>query len=171
MDDRDTFDPRDANRRDPEGVHSEAWKRTLADMEAIAEDRRDDGWETVTALAAHTDTKSVDTGEDEEFGLVHVLPNNHAERFEGLYDPETFTEYLAYGTSVETSMYVVTELIDADGERSILVASQYNMAFARGMVDSAEAKGSLPSHFKTIDGTVLGTFEHEEYEPLVTQPA
>lgn len=163
-------DPRDLNRRDPEGVHTEAWKQTLEDMETIAEDRREDGWETITVLAAHTDTKSIDMGEDDEFGLSHIIPNNHAEPFEEVYDPEAFTEYLAYGTSIETYMYVVTELIDPEEKRSILIASRYNMAIARGMTESAEKKGYLPSHYKTIDGTTIATFEHEDYGPLVDRP-
>lgn len=171
MHDEDPPDPRDVNRRDPEGIHSDAWKGTLEDMETIADERREDGWEVVTALAAHTDTVSIDMGEDDEFGLVHILPNNHAEPFADLYDPDAFTEYLAYGTNVESFMYVVTELIDPDAERSILIASRYNVAFARGLVPSAEQEGYLPTRYKTIDGTVIGTFEHEEYGPLVDKPA
>lgn len=163
-------DPRDANRRDPKGIHAEAWERTLEELEALAADRREEGWDVTTCFAAHTDTVSVSMGDNDRFGLVHVLPDNHADRFEAAYDPDAFTEYLAYGQLVDTSMYVVTELIDPDAERSIMVASQYNMAFADGMIASAETEGYLPSHFKTIDGTVVGTFEHEEYDPLITRP-
>lgn len=170
MDDNGTYDPRAARRRDPEGVHSETWKQTLEDMEAIADERRREDWAVWTVFAAHTDTVSIDMGEEDRFGLVHVVPNNQTEPFETVYDPASFTEYLAYGTRVEHSMYLVTELIDPADERSILVASQYNVAMADGMVESAEEKGYLPSVFRTIDGTTLGTFEHEEYGPLLGRP-
>ncbi|WP_246999159.1 DUF7529 family protein [Halosolutus gelatinilyticus] len=169
-DENEAPDPRALRRRDPEGVKTEAWKRTLEDMEVIAEDRRDDGWEVVTIVAAHTDTVSRDMGEDDKFGLVHVVPGNYADRFTDVYDSDEFTEYLAYGTDVEGFMYVVTELIDPENERSILIASRYDMMLAGGMIASVEDEGVLYTHLKKIDGTILGTFEHEEYEPLITRP-
>jgi len=171
MDGKDgASDPRRARRKDPQGVREGAWKQTLEDMEAIAADRRQGGWDVITVTAAHTDTVSKDMGEDDEFGLVHILPNNHADQFTETYDSEEFTEYLAYGTEIDKFMYVVTELIDSDTNRSILIASRYDMALSMGLVESAEDEGVLYTHVKTIDGTLLGTFEHEEYEPLVTRP-
>ncbi|AEH38539.1 DUF7529 family protein [Halopiger xanaduensis] len=163
-------DPRDRRQYDPEGVQSEAWKQTLEDMEAIAEERRDDGWDVVTIMAAHTDTVSRDMGEEDTFGLFHVVPNNYADKFTDAYDSDEYTEYLAYGTMIDGFMFVVTELIDPDGDRSILIASRYDMTFADGMVTSAEDEGVLYTHVRTIDGTILGTFEHEEYEPLISPP-
>lgn len=170
MDDTDISEPRMERLRDPEGVKTEAWKQTLADMEAIADDRREDGWEVVSVVAAHTDTVSRDMGDDDEFGLVHVVPDNHAERFSDAFD-DGFTEYLVYGTDVDGFMYTVTELLDPEAERSILIANRYDMARERGMVASARDEGALYTHVKTIDGTKLGTFEHEEFEPLVSRPS
>ena len=170
FDETDVSDPRLQRLRDPEGVQSEAWKRTLEDMEAIAEDRRDDGWDVVTVMAAHTDTVSRDMGDDDEFGLVHIVPNNHADRFSEAFDDE-YTEYLVYGTDVDGFMFAVVELIDPDAERSILLACRYDMAREKGMVESAREEGVLYTHVKTIDGTTLGTFEHEAFEPLVSRPS
>lgn len=163
-------DARQMRRTDPEGVHTEAWKQTLEDMEAIAEDRREDGWDVLTVIAAHTDTVTPGMGEEDYFGLVHIIPNNHAEEFSEMYDSDRFTEYLAYGAEVQAFMYVVTELIDPESQASILIASQYDMALSRGLIEAAEEAGVLYTHVKTIDGTILGSFEHEEYEPLITRP-
>ncbi len=168
-DDADAMDRWTERRSDPQGVHSNTWKQTLEDMEAIAEDRREDGWDVVTVMAAHTDAVSRDMGDDDEFGLVHIIPNNHAERFTDMFDSDAFTEYLAYGTEVEKFMYVVTELIDPERERSILIACRYDTVLAPGMAASAEDEGVLYTHVKTIDGTTLGTFEHEEYAPLLSK--
>lgn len=169
--DIDMPDPRSARRKDPEGVKLEAWKGTLDDMEAIAEERREDGWDVLTLTAAHTDTVSKDMGDHDEFGLFHVVPDNHAEEFEEWFDPDEFTEYLAYGTDVEGFMYTVTEFIDSDTERSILLASRYDMVRADGLVESAVEEGVLYSHIKTIDGTTLGKFPHEEFSPLLKRPS
>ena len=170
-DDIEPTDPRTARRRDPEGVQTDAWKRTLEEMDVIAEDRRADGWSVFTLLSGQTDTVSRDMGEDDKFGLVHVIPDNYADDLVELYDSDEFTEYLAYGRDLDGFMYAVIEFIDPDEERSILLACRYDMAMAQGMVNSVLEEGVLYSHFKTIDGTILGSFEHEEYEPLVERPS
>lgn len=169
-DDIDAPDPSSHRRRDPQGVQTEAWKQTLEETDVIAEQRRDDGWEVVTVMAAHTDTVSRDMGDDEMFGLVHVVPDNYVDEFTATFDSDEFTEYLAYGTEVDGFMFVVTEFIDPETKRSILLPSRYDMTLADGMVSSATDEGVLYTHVKTIDGTILGTFEHEEFAPLVSRP-
>lgn len=146
--------------------HIKAWEQTLEDAYGIAEDRRADGWEATVVMAAHTDTVSKDMGDHDRFGLMHIIPNNYADDFSEAYD-DGFTEYLVYGISVQQNMYLVIDLIDPDRERSILVPCSYDLAFAQGVYESADEAGYLPSYFKTIDGTVLGTFEHEEFDPLL----
>lgn len=163
----------DTETDEPESPQTAAWKRTLEEMEVIADDRRSDGWSVLTVIAAHTDTVGRDMGQNDRFGLVHVIPGNYADDLAETYDEDAFTEYLAYGRDVSNSMYVVTEFIDPDDERSILVASRYDMGTpsAEKMVSSANEAGALRSYFKKIDGTILGMYEHEEYEPLITKPS
>lgn len=148
-------------------VHLDAWEQALEDLEALADDRREDGWDVYTAIAAHTDTVSKDMGDHDRFGLQHVVPDNHADVFEDVYDESEFTEYLAYGQRVELYMYLVTEFIDTETRRTILVASSFDMAMPTGMVDNAREEDRLNSYFRTIDGTILGRYVHEEWEPLV----
>ncbi|MBP1922715.1 hypothetical protein J2751_001729 [Halorubrum alkaliphilum] len=150
--------------------HTEAWKRTLEEAQMLADDRREDGWEATYVMAAHTDTVSTDMNDHDRFGLMHVLPNNFADRFTEAYDSDAFSEYLVYGTSVDGVMFVVIELIDPEGHRAILVPCSYDMTMAQGMSESAAEAGVLPSYFKTIDGEILARFDHEEIEPLVTPP-
>ncbi len=166
----DPSDMRTQRRRDPTGIKTEAWKHTLDDMDAIAAERRDDGWDVRTLFSVHTDTVSRDMGDHDDFGLFHIVPNNQIHSFEEWFDPEEFTEYLVYGTDVEGYMYAVIEFIDPEAERSILLASRYDMTRAKGMVQSAQDEGVLYSRVKTVDGTVLGVFEHEEFNPLVAKP-
>lgn len=163
----DLGDPRTARRESVGEAAQESWEQTLEDMEDIAADRREDGWDVLTVVAAHTDTVSKDMGDNDDFGLFHVVPGNHAEPFEELYDSGQFTEFLVYGAEVEQVMNVVTELIDPENRRSILIASQYDLALMRGMDENAVEEGVLYTHVKTIDGTTVGTFEHEEYEPFL----
>lgn len=171
MNDDGIPDPRTQRRKDPTGEKRAAWKQTLEDQEAVAEDRRDDGWDVLTIVAAHTDTVSIDMGEHDDFGLFHIIPNNHAEEFTGWWDPDEFTEFLVYGNDVQGFMYAVIEFIDPDTERTILLACRYDMTRAQGLVASAEKEGVLYSRIKLVDGTVLAEFEYENYEPLVRNPS
>lgn len=166
----DHLDPHIQRLRGLKGTVAEAWKQTLEDMDAIAADRREDGWEVLTVVAVHTDTVSIDANQHDDFGLFHIIPNNHAEEFEQLYDPAKFTEYLIYGTDVQGCMYAVTEFLDTENRRAILIANQYDMTRASGMIQSAKRNECLYTHVKTIDGTTLGIYKHDEYRPLINKP-
>ncbi|MES3160914.1 MAG: hypothetical protein PPP55_05005 [Halorubrum sp.] len=150
--------------------HTKAWERALEEAQMLVDDREADGWEATYVMSAHTDTVSKDMKDHDRFGLMHVLPNNFADRFTEAYDPDAFTEYLVYGTSVNGVMFVIIELIDPDGERAIVVPCSYDMTMGQGMSESAAEAGVLPSYFKTIDGEILARFDHDEIEPLVTPP-
>lgn len=167
MSDRGGLGPHQQRVADPDGSLTEAWEQTLEDMEAIAEDRREDGWEVLSVIAIHTDTVSIDMNEHDDFGLMHILPDSQAEDFEEAYDPDEFTEFLVYGSLIEGFLYNVTEFIDPEAEESILVASRIDLKRAQGLYESVLDKGVLYSHMKKVDGTYVGTFEHEEYEPLL----
>lgn len=152
------------------GAKKEAWGRLLDEMEGLAADRRDEGWEVYTLRAGQTDTVTKDMGEHDRFGLFHVLPKSDWQTFDEVYDEEVFTEYLVYGNSVEGSMFAVTEFLDVDGDRSIMIANSYDMTRARGLTQNAVEEGELYTYVRKIDGTIVGSFRHEEYEPLLAKP-
>ncbi|MFP8888578.1 hypothetical protein ACLI4U_02265 [Natrialbaceae archaeon A-CW2] len=145
----------------------EAWKRTNQDMEAIAEERREDGWEVITMPSVHTSPVGREDGEDDYYGLVHVIPDNHADAFSEAFDPDTFTRWEAYRNDVDGFVFLVTELMDPESKTAILVAGQYNMQLSKGMVTTAIKTDDLYSHFKTINGTELGSVRYEEIDPFI----
>lgn len=150
----------------------EAWKLTNEDMAAVAERRRQEGWDVVTMPALHTSPVSRDMGEDpDRFGLVHVIPDNFADGFEAAYGRGEFSEYLAYREAVENSVFLVTELQDPETRTVIVIAAHYNGQLAGGMVRSAVDAGVIYTHVKTVDGTTLGSFEHENYRPFIPEGA
>ena len=163
--------------KQPTGVDSrsqavkEGWRMTNEDMESIAEERREEGWDVVSMPAVHTSPVSRDMGDDpERFGLVHIIPDNYAEEFREAYERGEFPEYLAYRNEVENSAFLVTEFIDPDSETVILIAGRYDLRHAEGMVRSAIDEGELYTHARTLDGTRLGSFRHEEFDALVPTP-
>lgn len=153
---------------DETGAQTSAWQQTLDDMESIADRRRADGWDAVTLTTAQTAPISRDDGEDpERFGLVTVLPDNYAEEFTETYEANSLDQYQVYSNVVEGWMYLVLEVLDADAQTSLFLAMRYDLVLADAMAKSAHDEGTLFTHVKTIDGTELGTFQHDEYEALL----
>lgn len=170
MDETDPAPPVEKGRKQTTGAVKAAWKRTLQEMDELAEERRGDGWEVTTVRADHTDPVTRDMGDHDRFGLSHVVSKSHGERFVDAFDEEAFTDFLVYGTTVDARRFAVTELLDTDEERSIMIANEYPFERARGLAETAEREGRLYTYVRKINGTILGTFEHEEYEPLLPQP-
>jgi len=169
MTEQDNQDPRLDRIKDPDGAKSEAWVRTLETMREIAADRQDDGWDALTLQVNHTDTVSVQTADHDDYGFFHVVPGNYADDFEAFWD-EDFSEYLVYGTSVGRMRYLVTEFLDPEQERAVVMAWNYDSAFSNAMFSCADEKGVLYSYMRRMNGERLGRFEYEEYEPLRTHP-
>lgn len=155
--------------RRPSAV-KEAWKRTNEDMAAIAERRREAGWDVVTIPALHTSPVSRDMGDDpERFGLVHVVPDNAADEFRAAYAAGEFPEYLVYRETVGNAVFLVTELQDPGTRTVIAVAAHYDAGRAEGMIRSAVAEGVINTYVRTIDGSELGSFDHGTYRPFLPE--
>jgi len=145
----------------------EAWKATLEDMEAMAEARSADGWEAVTCVAVDTAPTNPDVGERDDFGLVFVLPNNMAEAFQEAYEGKSFPKYEVYRAADEGYAYVVVEYIDPETETVILVAGQYELRHAPGMVKAARREGEMYTYAQLIDKTRVGAFKHDGVDKFV----
>ncbi|MFC7215595.1 hypothetical protein ACFQO4_16085 [Saliphagus sp. GCM10025334] len=145
----------------------QAWKQTNEDMQAMAEGRRDDGWDAVAIPTVHTSVISRDSGDDDRFGFVYVVPNNHADAFTDAFERGTFTTYEAYQNKVNEATFLVTELLDPEEKIAILVAGSYEVRFFQPVMPAIREEQALYSHFKLLDGEVLGTIRHDDYEPLL----
>lgn len=146
---------------------NDAWVQTIEDMKAIAEQRRQEGWDVVALPAGDTATVSREAGAGDRFGIVHVIADNHAEPFTEAFERGEFPRYEAYRNEIGGFVFLVTELLDPDSDTAILLAGQYELEYVPGMLEAAEDEDVLYTHVQTLDGTVLGSFRHEEYEPLV----
>lgn len=150
-------------------AHIDAYKQLLSEKDELAADREDDGWDVLTLTSTHTNMLSTDNDRD-WWGFSHIVGGSDAEAFEDFYDQNEFTEYLVYRRQVEGYMYLVTELLDPTDKRTVLIASRYDQQLAKGVINSAKSEGVLYTHVQTIDGTIVGSFEHEEYGPLIGEP-
>lgn len=146
------------------GAEGDAWTRTLADMAAMAAEREDAGWRTVTIPAGHTAPEPPDVGVEGRYGLVYVVPGNKAEPFREAAEAGTFPRYEVYRAATGSRVFLVTELVDPDTQTAIYVAGTYRRADATPLLQAARRHGRMYTHLQTLDETPLGTFEHEGYE-------
>lgn len=161
---------------EPERVarHSEAlqsnWARTLSDMQAMAEDRENKGFETLTIPAGDTTPLSPAMGEHDTWGLSHVVPGDDAEAFEAVSEPGAFEETAVYQLSAGGFVFLVTECIDLVDDVVVFIAGSYDMRHAAGLVRTAMERGTMYTHVKTLDHTQVGTIEHDDPSDFFPDP-
>ena len=147
----------------------EAWRLTNEDMEAVATERRREGYDVTTATAVHTNPVARSHGDDDRFGLVYILPDNHADDFRAAYERADgeFPDFVAYRREVNISSFLVTELLDQETETAVVVAGHFDARRVGGLAKSAIEADAMYTHAETLDGTHLGSVRHEEYEPFL----
>lgn len=149
--------------------NKEAWKRTLNDMVAMAEEREANNWETVVIPSGHTAPESLEAGEPGRWGLVHVIPGNKADAFREAHKRGEFSLYNVYRAETETRIFLVTELLDPPTETAIYIAGNFRAQDATNLTAIAAHEGKMYTHVQKLDTTHLGSFEHKEYEKFFPQ--
>lgn len=143
-------------------VHKNAWEETIEEMKSMAGELEADGWDAYYVAAGHTAPESPDAGETDRWGLTHVIPDNYADGFEAAFEAGSFPEYDVFRREVEGNLFFLTLLRDPGTETAILVAGSLTLFEAAPLVSKSRAEGKTYSHVQTLDGTHLGSFEHDE---------
>jgi 1,2-phenylacetyl-CoA epoxidase PaaB subunit len=151
-------------------VHKGAWQRTIDDMQAMAEDLREEGWNVVTIGAGHTAPTNPDAGASDRWGFVHVIPDNEAESFDEAVETGKFPEYRVFRNEMQGRVFVLTELLDPESETAILIAGNFEVRHAPGLVKTALKEDQIYTHVQTLDGTHLGSFRHDDVEKFFPDP-
>ena len=151
-------------------VHKNAWQRTLDDMEALGEELEEDGWEVLTIASGHTAPTNPDAGETDRFGFVHVVPANKAEPFEEAVETGSFPKYRVFRNEMSGRVFMVTQLLDPDTETAILIAGNFPVRHAAGLVKTALTEDEIYTHVQKLDRTHLGSFRHDDVEKFFPDP-
>jgi len=144
-------------------VHKDAWARTLEDMSALADERREAGWTVVEIQAGSTGPTTAGMDVTDTFGITFVVPGNTVEPFEEALEAGEFPRYDVYRQEVEGRVFVVVELLDPETETAIMLAGNFLRRDAGPVVTKAKEAGKMYTHVRTLDKTHLGSFEHEGY--------
>jgi hypothetical protein len=146
------------------GIHGDAWAATIEDMRATAEDLEANGWNVLTLTPGDTSVEAPDDGESDRFGLVYVVGDGDGDAFESAHEAGTFPRYEVYRGERAGRVFLVTVLLDPETETAVLLAGTYEREEAAGCLRAAAEEGTMYTHLHTLDGTHLGSFEHERYE-------
>lgn len=147
-----------------QGQLKQAWEDTLADMEALAEERREEGYDVTAIAAADAGPIGRDTTADEgEFGMEFVIPDNYVDEFVEAFEAGDYPEYDVFRAEVASDAFIVEELRDPDAERVILLAGAYPLKDVATCAYAARKEDQMFTYVRTLDGTRYGAFRHEGY--------
>lgn len=145
---------------------NEGWLQLLDEMEAMAAELDEEGWETLTIPAG--DAAPVEPGEShtDRHGYAYVVPGDAADRFEKLFEPDGFPRTEVYRATTGSHLFLLTVFLDPSAETAVLLAGIFERGTLGECRETARESDIMYSHVFRVDGTHLGTFEHEEWEPF-----
>jgi len=156
-------DPDDAERiASSHRTIKDGWQRTLEDMTAMAANREDKGFQTLTVPAGDAAPEPPHVGDDERWGISFVLPGNKADQFAEFGRTCEFDDVGVYQATGSGQVFLVVELVDTDDSVAVFVAGQYEMRHAPDLVRTAMDEGVMYVHAQELDGTHLGTVKHDD---------
>ncbi|WP_338730194.1 hypothetical protein [Haladaptatus sp. DJG-WS-42] len=143
-------------------VLKNGWTATIDEMKAMAAEYEEQGWNAYYVAAGHTATEPPDAGPKGRFGLVHVIPGNYADDFVAAFEAGEFPTYDVFRNEMDGHVFFVTKLLDEPSKNAIFIAGQYELWNAGNLVSHAMDEGEIYTHVQKLDGTVLGSFKHDD---------
>lgn len=115
--------------RAPDGFTS-FWNSVVADMEATAEEYREDGWEVLTLhVGDATPLPSGNPGGDEErVGVDLMVGGDEFRELEAVVEGADFDEFEAYRAESAGTVFAVLAMRDTDAKRAVLLPAYYRRA-------------------------------------------
>ena len=145
---------------------TDGWALLLDEMEDLAAELEDDGWETLTIAAGDTGAVLPDNHLTDRHGYVYVVPGNAASEFEDLFVPDGFDLTEVYQQTTATHLFLLTVLLDQPTETAILLAGVLERDALEECQRVAREEGVMYSHLFKVDRTHLGSFAHGDPEPF-----
>lgn len=148
----------------------DAWTQTIQDTMRMRADREERGYSTVVIPAGDTTPIAPQDGDSDFYGFSYLAPDDRAASFRECYEDGDFTEFAVYQASASGSGFIVTECIDDDAKQTIFLCGAYQLRDAPRLVRAAMKRDRLYSRVRTLDGTVVGTFEHDDVSAFFPNP-
>ena len=135
-------------------------------METIASTIEEEGWETLTVPAGDAAAVTAAGGYTDRHGFTYVSPGDAAQTFSDWFEPERFGRTEVYRATGGSHLFVLTVLRDQESERAVLIAGVLDRTEVTAVEAVANETGMMYSHLFSVDGTHLGTIQHDDPEPF-----
>jgi len=132
----------------------------------MAETLAAEGWETLTIPAGDAAAVTANTGQTDRHGYAYVVPGDAAERFEALFVPDGFPRTEVYRATTGGHLFLLTVFLNPPTEAAILLAGVLERGDLGECRRVAEETGIMYSHVLRLNGTHLGSFEHDDPAPF-----
>lgn len=142
------------------------WTRVLEEMDAMAAKLADNGWETVSIAAGDAAAVTAETSRTGTHGFSYVVPGNAATAFEELFVADGFSRTEVYRANSPNHLYLLTVVKDPPTEAAVLIAGAIERNQLSACKQAATEAGKLYTNLLAVDGTCLGSFEHEDPTPF-----
>lgn len=148
----------------------DAWQRTVEDTRAMAADREEAGYETLTVFSQDTSPIAPDVEDVEHWGLTYLVDSDDADAVVDARERAAFDETAVYQAGSGPTTFIVTECIDHDEELVVFVAGAFQKREATGLVRAATERDEMHTHFRKLDGSVIASIDHDDVSAFFPDP-
>lgn len=149
-----------------EDAVKQGWIQLLDEMDAMAEELESEGWETLSIPAGDSAPVLAEESHTDRHGYAYVIPGDAAETFAELFAQGGFPRTELYQATSEAHLFLLTVFMDPSTDAAILLAGVLDRGELTDCRQAALETGVMYSHIFKVDGTHLGSFEHDESEPF-----
>lgn len=159
----------DRNSNARENGHDDApsWGQFLQEMESVASEYEERGWETTIIVAGAAEPVLGKSERVDTHGLAYVISGEEAQDFVDVFVPGGFPRTEVYAARTERHVFLLTVLLDTEADTAILLSGAFEGNELSSYIKTAKAEGSVFTHLFHVNGTHLGSFEHENPELFI----
>lgn len=144
--------------------YAELYDLVIEDMEATADEYREDDWET---LVLHLEEvrpvyRPADKKWDKTLGFVGTADEDEYEEAHKIAYRYLFDEYETYRAQEGDVVFIVLVMEDTDNEVALLMPLFYEVEEARELLEAAEEEGEIRTYLHPPDDKNSIVFEHQD---------
>jgi len=149
---------------------SNGWAQVLEEMDAMAETLAENGWRTLSIAAGDAAAVTAETSRTDRHGYSYVIPGDAADDFAELFVPDGFGRTEVYRAGTGSHLYLLTVFKDPPTETAVLIAGAFDRGQVADCKRAALTAGTMYTDVFRVDGTRVGTFEHDDPAPFFPEP-
>ncbi|MFQ3319064.1 MAG: hypothetical protein ACI8UR_002079 [Natronomonas sp.] len=149
----------DGDERGPPSAATERWQELLDDAAAVADEYRENGWETLVLS-----TGDVTPLADDPFGLDVVAPTEEFEALEALVEGASFDTSHVFRDEDDGLRFLIIAIEASDHGAAVVVPAFLSLDEEASLAERAQTEGTMYTHVRPPDSGGRVTFTHDEPE-------